>query len=244
MLEEWSDIYSSEDSMKKLLFTIIDIVPVFIFHIINFFRYKIIYKWSIVSSKAMLFKTKLGYKTRIWWEVGCFRCKIWDFTYLNSWVWWNFWDQITTNLTNVEIGRFCSIGPNIKIPWGDHKTKGITTSPINFLVNDRPESDDITQKKTIIWNDVRIWVNVTIISGIHVWDGAIIWAGAVVTKDVEPYAVVWGVPAKIIKRRYDQNTIKRLLEIQRRNRPSHKIKEHAKLIWSEDIAKFLKKFEQ
>jgi len=230
--------------MKPFVFTIIDIIPVFIFHIINLFRYKILYRWAIVSPKAMLFQTKLGYKTRIWWEVGCFRCTIGDFTYLNSWVWWNFWDQITTNLTNVEIGKFCSIGPYLQIPWGNHKTKGITTSPINFLVNNGPESDDITQKKTIIWNDVRIWVNVTIISGIHVWDWAIIWAGAVVTKDVEPYTVVWWVPANSIKQRYDQETIRRLVKIQWRDWPLDKIKKNAKLIWSEDIKKFLEKFEQ
>jgi len=161
--------------MKKYIFKIIEIIPVTFLHIINFFRYKIIYRWSIVSPKAMLFTTKVGYQTRIGGEVWCFNCKIWDFTYLNSGLGGSFWNQITSNLTNVEIGKFCSIGPNLQIPWWNHKTNAITTSPINSLVNNTSESDDILQKKTIIWNDVRIWVNVTIISGIKIWDWVIIW---------------------------------------------------------------------
>lgn len=97
-------------------------------------------------------------------------------------------------------------------------------------------------QKTTIGNDVRIWVNVTILSGIKIWDWAIIWAGAVVTKDIEPYAIVWWVPAKMIKKRYDEETVNKLLEIQRRNRPLDKIKENTEVLWSPDILNFLKQF--
>ena len=230
--------------MKKILLKVIEITPTTLLHIVNFFRYKIKYKGAIVSSKAMLFNTTLWYQTRIWWEVGCFNCKIGDFSYINSWFWWHFWDQITSNLTNVEIGKFCSIGSNLQIPGGNHKSKGITVFPINFLVNKKNESEDILYNKTTIGNDVRIWVNVMILSGVNIWSGAILWAGAVVTKDVAPYTIVGGVPAKVIKQRYNQETIDKLLHIQRRNRPLDKIKKHAELIWSEDIETFLEKFKQ
>ena len=130
--------------IKKIILWLIDIIPIFIIHIVNFFRYKIIYPYSIVSAKAMLFKTKLWYQTRVGGEVWCFNCEIWDFSYLNSWLWWKFWNQITSNLTNVEIWKFCSIWPNLQIPWWNHKVDNITTFPIHSIINRKDDDKDLS----------------------------------------------------------------------------------------------------
>ena len=70
------------------------------------------------------------------------------------------------------------------------------------------------QKQTTIGNDVFIGANVTIIDGVTIGDGAIIGAGAVVVKDIPPYAVAGGIPAKVIKYRFDQDIIEKLLKLQ------------------------------
>ena len=125
-----------------------------------------------------------------------------------------------SKVTNVKIGKFCSIGPNFCCGLGLHPTNGISTAPMFYskakqngvsLVNKDVYEE---QKQTIIGNDVFIGANVTIVDGLKIGDGAVIGAGAVVVKDIPPYAVAVGVPAKVIKYRFDDKTIKRLLEMQ------------------------------
>ena len=81
-----------------------------------------------------------------------------------------------------------------------------------------------------IGNDCWIGVRVFFTGGIHVGDGAVVLSGAVVTKDVPPYAVVGGVPAKIIKFRYNQETINWLLKVQWWNRPLEWLRENSELM--------------
>ncbi len=125
-----------------------------------------------------------------------------------------------SNATNVRIGKFCSIGPNFCCGLGLHPTDGISTAPMFYsvakqngvsLVNEVVYEE---QKQTIIGNDVFIGANVTIVDGVKIGDGAVIGAGAVVVKDIPPYAVAVGVPAKVIKYRFDEQIIKRLIEMQ------------------------------
>lgn len=125
-----------------------------------------------------------------------------------------------SNATNVKIGKFCSIGPNFCCGLGLHPTNGISTAPMFYskakqngvsLVNEVVYEE---QKQTIIGNDVFIGANVTIVDGVKIGDGAVIGAGAVVVKDIPPYAVAVGIPAKVIKYRFDEQTIKRLIDMQ------------------------------
>jgi acetyltransferase-like isoleucine patch superfamily enzyme len=125
-----------------------------------------------------------------------------------------------SNATNVRIGKFCSIGPNFCCGLGLHPTDGISTAPMFYskakqngvsLVNEVVYEE---QKQTIIGNDVFIGANVTIVDGVKIGDGAVIGAGAVVVKDIPPYAVAVGVPAKVIKYRFNEKIIKRLIEMQ------------------------------
>lgn len=115
--------------------------------------------------------------------------------------------------SNTSIGAFCSIGPNVIISPGEHSYNNLTTHPILY---DKSWNNNITvseciNRKTIIENDVWIGCNAIIKSGITIGTGAIIGAGAVVTKDVLPYSIVAGNPAKIIKYRFEKNKIDELL---------------------------------
>ena len=153
------------------------------------------------------------------------------------------------------IGKFCAIATGVKfiMNGANHKIDGISTYPFGIFGSERMESLQRSQnwdwKKTleliqwvnkwdtIIWNDVWIGYNATILPGIKIWDWAIIWANATVTKDVEPYSIVWWNPAKIIRYRFDQETINILQEIQWRNWDIQKITENLDIILGNDILK-------
>lgn len=121
-------------------------------------------------------------------------------------------------ISNCVIGKFCSIGPNFCCGMGIHPTNGISTSPMFYSTAKQngvtlcSEDKAVESKETVIGNDVFIGANVTILDGVHIGDGAVIGAGAVVTKNIPPYTVSTGVPAKVIRYRFDAETISGLLE--------------------------------
>ena len=116
-----------------------------------------------------------------------------------------------------SVGKFCSIANNVQIGPTRHPTNWLSTHRFQYL-----DTVDIPKHPLIpftyvmpchIGNDVWIGTNAIILDGVNVGDGAIIGAGGVVTKDVPPYAIVGGVPAKIIRYRFDEKTIADLLEL-------------------------------
>lgn len=109
-------------------------------------------------------------------------------------------------LRRVQIGRFCSIGRRCSIGAALHDVDCFTTHPI--ARSDSFHSDPLTT----IGNDVWIGDNVVIVAGVSVGDGSVIGGGAVVTKDVPPYAIVGGVPARLIRPRFEEQQIAGLLE--------------------------------
>lgn len=117
---------------------------------------------------------------------------------------------------NLSIGKFCSIGPKVVILLGgEHRTDWCTTYPFDDLIKEFQYIERCKSKgDVIIGNDVWIAYGSTILSGVRIGNGSVIGANAVVTKDVEPYSVVVGNPAKLIKKRFDEETIKMLEEIQ------------------------------
>lgn len=130
---------------------------------------------------------------------------------------------------NTSIGNFCSIGPNFTCGLGIHPINGISTAPCFYSTRRQcgvtfSKEDKIKETEpVIIGNDVFIGANVTILSGITIGDGAVLAAGAVVTKNVPPYAVVGGCPAKLIKYRFDEETRDILQRIKWWNWPEDKL---------------------
>lgn len=114
-----------------------------------------------------------------------------------------------------KIGKFCSFASGVMIISTNHDPNKITTHPFLFKSNLGVVKEDFRKANNVrIGNDVWIGHNAIILPSVSkIGDGAVVGAGAVVTKDVPPYAVVVGVPARVIKYRFDQETINELLKI-------------------------------
>lgn len=146
-----------------------------------------------------------------------------------------------TIIHNTTIGKFCSISDCCVIGLPGHSTKTISTSPIFSGVQNGTKTSwvsvDLPQKKmdVKIGNDVWIGYRAMIPTNVTIGDGAVIAAGAVVVKDVPPYAVVGGVPARVIKYRFSQDVIDKLLEIRFWDRSEVEIKKNLDLFQREDL---------
>lgn len=115
----------------------------------------------------------------------------------------------------VFIGKFCSFAYDVKIiASGEHNYSAVANFPFyaHFL-NHGGERDTFTKGVVRVGNDVWVGARAIILSGVEIGDGAVIAAGAVVTKNVPPYAIVGGVPAKLIKYRFSEKVIQDLLKI-------------------------------
>lgn len=140
------------------------------------------------------------------------------------------------------IGKFCAIAKDVKfiMNGANHKTSGFSTYPFFIFANGWesaiPKKEELPFKgDTQIGNDVWIGYEATIMPGVNIGSGAIIASKSVVTKDVPPYAVVGGNPAQVLKMRFDEGTIKKLLKIAWWDWSAKKITENLDAITNADI---------
>lgn len=147
----------------------------------------------------------------------------------------------------LKIGAFCSIADGVEIfLGGEHRTDWVTTYPFNVIwesakhIKGHPK----TKGNVDIGNDVWIGSGALIFSGVQIADGAVIGARAVVTKDVPPYAIVTGNPAKVVKKRFDEETILRLLNLKWWNWDDTRISRALPMMLNDNIHTFLEAAEK
>ena len=178
----------------------------------------------------------IGEKVKLYTPFHIYNSVVGDYSYIAQ----NSYISFTT------IGKFCSIGPNVLCGWGIHPTNGISTSPYFYSTIKQngetlSKTDKIQERKPIqIGNDVFIGANVTILDGVTIGDGAIIGAGAVVSKDIEPYAIAVGSPIKIIRKRFNDETIRNLINIQWWNFAPEELKDVEQMFF--EVDKFIAKY--
>lgn len=133
----------------------------------------------------------------------------------------------------IDIGCFCSIAKNVVFLGGiDHRLNITSSFPYKVhILNESTEA--ISKGDIIVEDDVWIGYGATILSGVHIGQGAVVAAGAVVTKDVPPYAIVGGVPAKVIKYRFDDEMIQQLLKVDYSKLTKEMITEHIDDLYTE-----------
>lgn len=144
--------------------------------------------------------------------------------------------------STLKIGAYCSIAEGVQIfLGGHHRSDWVTTFPFPVMLDEAAHIKDFngTRGDVVVGNDVWLCSNCSILSGVTVGSGAIVAAGALVTRDVPPYAVVGGNPAKVIGWRFPEEIRAELLQAAWWNWPEAEIRSVVGRLCSDNIAAFL-----
>lgn len=144
--------------------------------------------------------------------------------------------------SKIIIGKYCSLSKNITIITGGiHPVEWISTYPfsVNWDLNSKyKDGMPYSNGDIVIGNDVWIGTGVTILSGVKIGDGAVVAAKSVVTKDVSPYCIVGGIPAKNIRPRFNKQQIAKLMKLKWWNWSEKKVRESVQFLNSKSIDDF------
>lgn len=131
----------------------------------------------------------------------------------------------------LKIGSFCSIAPNVQfILAGDHRVDTVSTFPFKVKVMQQ-DLEGVSKGDIVLADDVWIGYGATILSGVHIGQGAVVAAGSLVSKDVPPYAIVGGVPAKVIKYRFLPDAVDFMNTLDYSMLDDKTVKEHADALY-------------
>jgi acetyltransferase-like isoleucine patch superfamily enzyme len=168
-------------------------------------------------------ESKFGRHTQIADHVNVFHCTIGDYSYI----------EVGAVLAYANIGKFCSIAGGTYIGLGVHPSRQFVSTHPAFYSTSRglhtsfADRDYLAEYAPVnVGNDVWIGTAAVIRGGVTIGDGAIIGAGAVVTRDVPAYAIVGGVPAKLIRNRFEQQHVEFLLKLKWWDKPDDWLKEN------------------
>jgi virginiamycin A acetyltransferase len=174
-----------------------------------------------IGNKCRIADTTIDGPSKIYDSVVLAGCKIGQGSYVG----------IGTRLNNTDVGKFCSVGPDVFSGLGRHPINFVSTHP-SFYSTARQagftyvnEQSFVESQRVSIGHDVWIGARVVLLDGVTVGSGAIVAAGAVVTHDVPPYTIVAGVPARAIRRRFSDELAGRLEALQWWDWPESTIKE-------------------
>lgn len=144
------------------------------------------------------------------------------------------------------IGKFCQIGSGIEFVMNgaNHLMNGLTTYPFNIFSRDLQKHSPSLEKlpikgDTMVGNDVWIGQNVTVLPGVHIGDGAIIGANSVVGSDIPPYSIAVGNPCRVIKKRFDDETINKMLGLKWWDYPIEIIEKNIDLLFANDVDRLI-----
>ena len=145
----------------------------------------------------------------------------------------------------LKIGRYCSIGPGVRILLGgEHHLDWVTSYPFSLMFDEAQSLPGYPHTKgdVVIGSDVWIGQDALILSGVTISHGAVIAARSVVTKNVEPYSIVAGNPARHLRFRFPEQTIQSLLQIAWWDWPSSEVREAWPILQSPRVDDFIAKY--
>lgn len=158
---------------------------------------------QIFSGVVIGSNCKFGHEVKVYKNSVLSNSSVGDYSYIGS----------NSEIKNCRIGKFCSIASNVKIGLGIHPVDIISTYPgfysqyASGVVKFGIDKSIIEEKIVQVGNDVWIGTNSIILDGVIIGNGVVIAAGSVVTKNIEPYSIVGGVPARLIRMRFEQDQI-------------------------------------